>query len=382
MKKIDDFIDFFLHEKGETVQINGVSRVALFTGTSSGTAYYTDDLVIRTKQALSTGDTVTHQEKSWLIISQVTKEKNSYQGRLRQCNHVTKFILDDWLYAFPSILAVSTFGIRQGEVIQLVDGMLSCLLTDNVVTELIHVNQRFIASKSAWMITGIDRTHTGVLILYADRDAFVEGDDQENEIANASTLPDWHVEMGAETFTVELGGTYQLIANLYKGATIEEATILWHSSDETVATVSADGVVTGVSLGTVIITAAWAEHTDISASSDGEVEEQAPEVITYKFYSMDENGSNKSYTNFDVEQYSTRVMGIEKYLNGVLTTNDTYAFTLTPNGAYSGNYTYTVVNSVSISIQCWAYDSHIMTLAGVSNQNSERLEVSVRLNGY
>ncbi len=382
MKRIDDFIDFFLHEKGETVQINGASCAALLCATASGSAYYTDDRIIRTKQAIATGDVVTWQEKAWLIISQVTKETHSYKAKMRQCNHETKFILDDWLYSFETILDVGTFGVSEGEIISIVDGRLNCTLRQNALSDMITLNQRFIASKSAWEITGIDRTHTGLLTLYGERDVFVDGDDRENEIANADTLPDWHIVMSEETFSVTQGATHQLTADLYKGTAIEEATLQWHSSDESIATVSADGLVTGIALGTVTITATWTKHPSITASSDGEVEEHAPDIITYRFYSMYVDGTGKSYTDFGVIDGSTRVMGIEKYLNGVLTTNDTYTFTLTPNGASASHYDYTVIDGASVSIHCRNYDPNAMTLSGVSNQSGTSLQVSVTLNGF
>lgn len=382
MKKVDDRISFFLHEKGEPVLINGIPRIAVITDAPKGADYYFNDCYIRTEDAFHTGDVVTYQEMKWLVVSQVDEENHSFQSKIRRCNHITKFVLDDWAYGFESILDVGTFGISNGSVVRLVDGSLNCELQDNDLTKQIAINKRFIASGSAWMITGIDKTRTGVLILYSDRTVFVAGDDQENEIANADTIPDWHIVLNYTTFDVELDSTFQLTADLYKSLVIEPATLLWHSSDESIATVSDTGVVTGVALGTATITVTWLKHPSITASSVATVKQAAPPVTTYMFYSEDDDGGNKSYTNFDVEQYSSRVMGIEKYINGELVANDTYTFTLNPNGASSHAYTYTVLGSDSVKIECWQYSSSTMTLTGTSNESGTSLQVSVHLLGW
>lgn len=379
MKKVDDRIDFFLHEKGEAVLINGLVRTAVITDAPKIAGYYFNDCYIRTKGEISTGDIVTYQEMAWLIVTQVDEENNSYQAKMRRCNHITKFVLEDWAYGFESILDVGTFGISNGSVVRLVDGSLNCELQDNALTKQIAINQRYIASGSAWIITGIDKTHTGVFVLYSDRTVFVAGDDQENEIANADQIPNWHIVMNSTAFDVELESTYQLTADLYKTDVIEPATLLWRSSDESIATVSDTGLVTGVSLGTATITVAWAKHPTISASSVATVKQAAPPVTTYRFYSEDENGGNKSYTNFDVEQYEPRVMGIEKYINGVLVANDTYTFSLNPNGVSSYCYTYTVLNSTSIKIECWSPADNAMTLTGTSNESGVSQQISIRL---
>lgn len=382
MKRIDDRFAFFLHEKGEAVQINGVSRTAVITEAPRGADYYFNDCYIRTGEVIHTGDVVTRQARKWLVISQVDEDRHSFQAKMRLCNHLTKFVLEDWAYGFESILDVGIFGISQGRIIPIVDGSLTCELQANALTKQIYINQRFLASDSAWVITGIDKTRPGIFILHADRTVFVTGDDEANEIANADRIPDWHIVMSDTAFDVEPDGTYQLAAHLYKTDVVEPAALLWQSSDEGVATVSGTGLVTGVALGTATITAIWAKHPAITASSEATVAEAAPPVTTYRFYSSDGSGANKSYINFDVTQYSSRIMGIEKLINGEPVTNDTYAFVLTPNGVSPSAYTYTVVNGYSVKIECWAYAANAMTLKGTSNQSGEMLQVAVRLSSW
>jgi len=66
-----------------------------------------------------------------------------------------------------------------------------------------------------------------------------------------------------EILLVEIGATEQLEVTLLDagGAPIEDAEITWSSSDEAVATVSEDGVVTAVGSGTATVTAESGDHS-------------------------------------------------------------------------------------------------------------------------
>jgi uncharacterized protein YjdB len=74
-----------------------------------------------------------------------------------------------------------------------------------------------------------------------------------------------------ELLLVEVGGTEQLEVTLLDagGAPIQDADITWSSSDETVATVTQDGVVTAVGSGTATVTA---ESGDFSATVEVQVQ--------------------------------------------------------------------------------------------------------------
>ncbi|TVP49551.1 MAG: hypothetical protein EA350_01845 [Gemmatimonadales bacterium] len=66
-----------------------------------------------------------------------------------------------------------------------------------------------------------------------------------------------------EILLVEIGATEQLEVTLLDagGTPIEDAEITWSSSDEVVATVSEDGVVTAVGSGTAVVTAESGDHS-------------------------------------------------------------------------------------------------------------------------
>jgi len=113
-----------------------------------------------------------------------------------------------------------------------------------------------------------------------------------------------------------------------------------------------------------------------------EVDAEAPDVITYKMFKADTDGANKDYSDFSILQYSTMLFGLEKYLNGVLIDNDSYTFTLNPNGVPTSYYVYTVIGSTSVKIENdqMSPDSDLI-LTATSDQSSQTVSKAIMLKG-
>ena len=379
--KNDAWIDFLLHEKGTVLLVNGEQRVGLITDAS--TDEYFHDRMIRAKEALQPGDLITYQDTTWMVTTQITREENSSIAQMRLCNHVTKFILDAWLYSYPSVLEMKRLSIDSAGTLLIADGSLTCTLRADDTTNTIVINQRFVASDAVWKVIGVDKTNPGLVILNTERSLQASGDDMVNEIANADTLPTWTIALQSAVETVPLGDTLTVTAILYRsGVAQETAAFLWSSANESIVSV-ADGVLSGVAEGSTTITIRWAKHPSVSLDVPVTVEAIIPEVVSYKFYCIPGDGSGKTYTSFNIFQGDTNVYGVEKYINDVLAaTNDTYTFTFTPNGATSSNYTYTVLTDTTVRLyNKLKYLTHTCTLGAVSNQTSTSLQVSIQLKG-
>jgi len=72
---------------------------------------------------------------------------------------------------------------------------------------------------------------------------------------------------------------------------------------------------------------------------------------------------------------------MERYVNGVIETNDTYTFTLNPNGVPSLNYVYTVLNDYSVKIQNKTMSTPNLILTATSNQSGQAVTQSIQLRG-
>lgn len=379
--KNDAWINFLLYEKGTVLLVNGGQRVGLITDAS--TEGYFHDRMIRTKEELHPGDLIAFQNATWMVTTQVTREENSSIARMRLCNHVTKFILADWLYPFPSVIEMERLSIDAAGAVFLAAGSLTCTLRADDIANTIAINQRFVASDAVWTVVGVDKTNPGLVLLNTERTQQGSGDDMVNEIANADTLPTWTIALQSAVESVPLGDTLTVTAILNRsGVAQEAATFLWSSANASIVSV-ADGVLSGVAEGSTTVTVRWAEHPSVSLDVPITVEEVIQEVVSYKFYCVPGDGSGKTYTSFDIFQGDTNVYGVEKYVNDVLSaTNDTYTFTFTPNGATTSNYTYTVLTNATVSVRNkLQYLSHACTLSAVSNQTGTSLQVSILLKG-
>lgn len=380
MNSIDKFIDFFLHEKGVPVTVDSIPIKALVSDAPRGADYYFDDKYIRAKALLHSGAIVLHREENWLVISQVDQNENSSQCKMRKSNHITKFTIDDWLYEFVSVLEMINLTVSRGGTINMATGKLRVSLPANKLTHQIGINTRFIASFSPWKVIGVDVTKTGLVILESEKDLIGADDDMENEIANKNSIPVWTVSAGTESTVIKIGETPTLSPSLYKNSVevLGEA-FLWQSEDKAIATVDG-GVITAVAIGTTTVILRWVKHPSVLTEIAVSVEAEPVEVITYKFYTENTDGTNKSYTQFDVRQVYTKVFGIEKYINGVLAQiNDTYTFSFNPNGATSSNYIYKVISDYSVSVENKMRYTEPVTLTGTSNQTNEVLSISFYL---
>lgn len=380
MQSVDKWIDFFLHENGVAITVDTIPIKAIVSDAPRGADYYFNDKYIRAKGLLHAGAIVVYEEENWLVISQVDQNANSLQCKMRKSNHITKFTIDDWLYEFVSILEMVNLTVSRGGTINMATGKLRVSLPANKITQQIDINTRFIASFSPWKVIGVDITKTGLVILEAEKDTIGSDDDMENEIANKNAIPSWTVSAGAESATIKVGETATLSPSLFKnGVEVQGESYLWQSSDINVAMVE-NGIVTAVQVGIATVTLRWAKHPSIFAEIEVAVEDEPMQIVTYVFYSTSVDGSSKSYTNFDVRQGDTRILGIEKQINGIIAdVNDTYTFVFNPNGAPSTNYVYTVLNDYSVKIKNNAVYKNPVTLTGTSNQTSESINVSFKL---
>lgn len=84
------------------------------------------------------------------------------------------------------------------------------------MSEQIYVNQRFIASHTAWVVVGIDFTKTGLVLLEAQKSNPMSDDDFVNEIANKNSIPLWTLSVLEATREIKIGGSLQYTPQLKK----------------------------------------------------------------------------------------------------------------------------------------------------------------------
>lgn len=380
MNKIDDLWDFLSFEKGENITINGLPDTAIISDAADKPSYY-DDKYIRTATELKTGYKITYQDKTWFVISQVEKREKTYRAKMRSSNYRVKVVIAEVLHEFDTIIEMESVSVDGGKFIDTAAGKITVTLPTDPFSDKIEINMRFVKMGYAWKVVGVDRSQNGLNVLHADMDSIGADDDMVNEIANKNTIAVWSITLNDDNRQVNVGKdyTYKPIV-LKNGSEYTGATLVWQSSNESIATVI-DGVVHGVSVGTVTISVLMETNPSVRLDLNIDIAEAIPDVITYKMFKANLDGTGVDYTDFSILQSSTMLFGMEKYINGVLAANDTYTFTLNPNGVPSGNYIYTVLNSYSVKIQNNQMSIANLILTATSDQSGQSITQNIQLKG-
>jgi hypothetical protein len=325
MKNINKLWDFFKFEKGEKVTINGVQNTAIITDATDSPNYY-DDQYIRTDIPIKTGDSIGFQDIIWFVISQPDLNSITYRAKMRQSNYMIKVVLDDVLYEFDSIVESVSASVENSKFIDTAAGKIVVTIPSGSLSNKVDINMRFVKLGYVWKVTGVDRSENGLNIIHADKDDQGVNDDMINEIANKDLIAIWSITVNDDNRIINIGSDYLYSAVVMKNSqTYDGAALNWISSDETVAIVL-NGTVHGVNVGNAVITVSMQENSSIYYELYIEVAEKSSDVITYKMYMANIDGSDKVYSDFSILQYSIMLFGMEKYINGVLTANDSYTF--------------------------------------------------------
>jgi hypothetical protein len=266
-QSVDGIIDFFLREKGEPIQLNGVQQIALIMD-ATDLIQYEDDKLIRMTTEIKTGDLIVYRNERYLIISKIDHNENSYRGRMRKCNYLIAFNWSGNIKWFDAIVEGKTFSIETGTVMSLPVGNINIYLQDNSDTRDIGLNKRFYNTHQPFKVDGIDQTVKGIIKLSCTLDTKVVDDDVDNNIADR-----WKYEV-AHTYvlTIDNGTTANVLINdilqlnytsTDNGNEIMSPAITFTSSDPNVVSVDNQGKVMGIQAGQATITASLTYHPTV-----------------------------------------------------------------------------------------------------------------------
>lgn len=271
MKDIDEMIDFFLYEKGESIKVNGAEQTALIIDAVDKLTYY-DDKIIRCKCQIKTGDIIEYNNLKYIIISQIDKNKNSYRARIRKCSYRVAFNWSGNIKWFDCIEESKVFDVSTGAYISIASGNIYVTMQYNSDTRNIALNQRFYITNQPFKVIGIDKSQEGLVKFNCELDSInTSYDDVENNIVDR-----WRYETGhTYTLTIINGETANVLINdiiqlnlsaTDNGTALADPVVTFTSSDSNIVSVDNTGKVMGIALGQAVIIAKLTYHDAISDS--------------------------------------------------------------------------------------------------------------------
>ena len=306
-------------------------------------------------EPIGIGSVIVMKGQPYVIISDKDfDESNAVYSAIAQKTNVT-------INGIPFVVDTATYGESQGTIFTQVDGDVIIYTGFNTITDKIKVNNHINAFGNSYQVSN----------------RFVKENILYIHLKQTTAIPDNYkiVYNGLTSFDINDGTTYQLSYTVTNNdIVVENPTITYSSSDETIATVDSNGLMTMLKEGSVDITA---RYSDASVTTTMTIANSSTPSVDYTMnivassYSIRVGGSYKSltvkYYNSEGTDITTETIANktrEDYVwsawcEGVDLTNDT-SFVKWLNGSE--------VNQEKIKlVQNWSYVEKTMTIKCVTD---------------
>lgn len=290
-----DYNDFYAWTK---VHIRSSNVINPSTGENLSTSWQDILILDRKVDFLPIGAYVKYNNNTWIVYNPDNIASPTGNGIVIRCNttyntldYYGNLIKTPMFYAKGTVLASSPYYMEYSATI---DGYQHVIMQLNEVTKKITNNTRIILGKSAFGMYGVSdfpEEFTGdpnsCHIFRADLrlQETTEADDLVNHVADGKYFK-FTIHIGASD-TMRQGGTQQLTVDAYRNniavQSSEDAllTYLWSSSDESIATVDEDGIVTAIGEGYCQITCTLKENPNVTDVCGINVLESAQPYIDF-----------------------------------------------------------------------------------------------------
>lgn len=345
-----DYNNFYAWTK---VHIRSSNVINPSTGENLSTSWQDILILDRKVDFLPIGAYVKYNNNTWIVYNPDNIASPTGNGIVIRCNttyntldYYGNLIKTPMFYAKGTVLASSPYYMEYSATI---DGYQHVIMQLNEVTKKITNNTRIILGKSAFGMYGVSdfpEEFTGdpnsCHIFRADLrlQETIEADDLVNHVADGKHFK-FNIHIGASD-TMRQGGTQKLTVDAYRNNIEVQSsedtplTYLWSSSDENVATVDEDGIVTAIGEGYCQITCTLKENPNVTDACGINVLVSSEPYIDFTSPVPDKV---KAYTTFEITA--------AYYENGQPTDN---IVEWTLRGADEDAYSYTVSgNTVTIT---------------------------------
>lgn len=355
---------YLLNSAGQDVLIDGKSARALITNTNLTESQ--DNKKITTLENIECGFLIDYDNGKWLIISEVNgKRYNKYKGIMQKCNNTLTVNVAGIIYRVPCIVTDKVnLNTNTSTYITTLDNEIYIMIANDTINNNIKINDIYKIGNLNYKVKNIDDiSKSGLLIMKMEF------------TAEEQVLPSYSITItNGDTLTTDTATPVQLNIEQKDKDTVltQPLSMVFTSSDTSIATVNSTGLVTPVSVGNVTIT--------VSLESDSTVNDfitiTVEEVPVVETYTLELTGSASPDTEIKVNQTKTYTC-VKKNSSGVTVEGTTFDFTIDPETTPADKYTFTVLNDTQCSIKCNGSVYYINLIATDRTDNS--LTVSKRI---
>ena len=294
------------------------------------------------------GSVIVMKSQPYVIISDKdADESNAFYSAIAQKTNVI-------INGIPFVVDTATYGEAQGSIFTQVDGDVIIYTGFNTITDKIKVNNHINAFGNTYEVTN----------------KFVKENILYIHLKQTTAIPD-HYEItynGVTSFDIKESTTYQLSYTVTNnGIVVENPTIHYSSSDETIATVDSNGLMTMLKEGSVDITATYSTASvtttmtiantsaptytlSLTSSSDTITVGGSYKTITCRF--ADKDGHD--ITETVVANMTTADFTWTCFIDGTEYTNN--SMVVWHNGTYTNN------KKIKLTYDATDYTGHTLTV--------------------
>ena len=230
------------------------------------------------------GSVIVMKGQPYVIVSDKdADESNAFYSAIAQKTNVI-------INGIPYVVDTATYGETQGSIFTQVDGDVIIYTGFNTITSKIKVNDHINAFGNSYDVIN----------------KFVKENIIYIHLKQTTAMPDHYdiIYNGVSSFDIKDSTTYQLSYTVTNnGSVVENPTITYSSSDETVATVDSNGLMTMLKEGTVDITATC--NTASVTTTMTIANSSAPTYTMVIYSSADTIKIGGSYRGLEVKYYNS-----------------------------------------------------------------------------
>ena len=348
--------------EGADVIVDGINCRALvqyFTNPLNQ-AKYDRKLHVTMDININTGSIVDYDGYKWLVIGSIDDIQAYKTAGMVKCNNTLNLYINSILHQIPCIVSNNIdLGTDENNYISVPDSTIILKIPNNEITRQIKHGEIYELGLQNYELKDInDIVESGILKMEIEYSQEM----QEEHVYTISILNGDNIQIAQSqllTINAELRDN---------GAIVPLPTLLKSSSDEIIATINENGIVTVNSVGSVIFTISMSNDITIKDTINVEIVEDEQHNYTYTLTSI-------SLPDNEIIITQTKLYTIQKYNNGVLVEQD---FTFSVIGDVS-SYQLIAVDGGNCSIRALK-SGYVIELRGVDDSDvSKVISKEIRL---